>query len=496
MNRLLDSVKWFGDCIQKEKSLLKCKCSKIHRKETSLMNIILHNYINLINNLIFNSLYKKIETILTRFNTFSISNYINILSSLDQEINHLVKQSLILLINELDNNYKNSLERKSKYHIKCYSPRTILTIFGEITIYRTFYKSKLNGKCFCYIDRLLGLPKYDYFDPYIKAEVVNSVADDNYSKTAQYVNSLIGNKVSLKDKTSFISRQAVRNIILNSPVSNPNYNRLKDSDTLYILGDEKWIPTQNNNNKKVMQKSIVIFDGFSVNGKRKSLNHKMTFSGRNENFIYEAIEYIEKSYNISNIKTIYILGDGAGWIDNLKYYFNINENIEIIQGLDHFHLKQCLWRIYPQKDVYQALLELIITNNKKDFIRLINEIMDTNLDRGEKIEKYKKYILSHWDSIINLYKYNLSCPMESQISHTFAAYFTSRPKGYNKEMINKLVRLRLLFKNGFNIKELYLNNLNQKEIINLGEKERDYSMFDKKDTYTVISESKRKYFRL
>lgn len=35
-----DSVKWFGDCIQKEKSLLKCKCLKIHRKEISLMNII------------------------------------------------------------------------------------------------------------------------------------------------------------------------------------------------------------------------------------------------------------------------------------------------------------------------------------------------------------------------------------------------------------------------------------------------------------------------
>lgn len=222
----------------------------------------------------------------------------------------------------------------------------------------------------------------------------------------------------------------------------------------------------------------------------------MTFSGRNEDFIYEAIEYIEKAYNTSNIKTIYILGDGASWIDNLKYYFNINENVEIIQGLDHFHFKQYLWRIYPQKDVYQALLELIITNDKNDFIRLIDEIIDINPDRSEKIEHYKKYILSHWNSIINLYKYSLSCPMESQISHTFAAYFTSRPKGYNKETINKLVRLRLLYKNGFNIKKLYLNNLNKKEIINLGEKEINYSIFEKKDTYTVIPESKRKYFRL
>ena len=128
--------------------------------------------------------------------------------------------------------------------------KPILTIFGEITFFRTFYKSKLNGKCFCYVDRLLNLPKYDYFDPYIKAEVLSSVADDNYSKTAKYINSLIGNRISLNEKGSFISRQTVRNIILKSPVSTPNYNKLKDVDTLYILGDEKWIPTQNNNNKK------------------------------------------------------------------------------------------------------------------------------------------------------------------------------------------------------------------------------------------------------
>ena len=460
------------------------------------MNIILQNYINLINNLILDSLTKKIQLTLSHFNDFSINNYINLLSTLELELNHLIKDSFILLINQLDNNYKNSLERKRKYHIKSYSPRTILTRSRVITFFRTFYKSKLNGKCFCYVDRLLNLPKYDYFDPYIKAEVLSSVADDNYSKTAKYINSLIGNRISLNEKGSFISRQSVRNIVLNSPVSNPNYNRLKDVDVLYIIADEKWIPTQNNNNKKVMQKSIVVFDGFLVNGKRKYLKHKMTFSGRNEDFIYEAIEYIEKAYNTSNIKTIYILGDGASWIDNLKYYFNINENVEIIQGLDHFHFKQYLWRIYPQKDVYQALLELIITNDKNDFIRLIDEIIDINPDRSEKIEHYKKYILSHWNSIINLYKYSLSCPMESQISHTFAAYFTSRPKGYNKETINKLVRLRLLYKNGFNIKKLYLNNLNKKEIINLGEKEINYSIFEKKDTYTVIPESKRKYFRL
>ena len=460
------------------------------------MNIILHNYENLINNLIKKNLSKRIELALSHSNDFSINNYINLLSSLEQELNKLIKDAFIMFIKELDNNYKHSLERKRKYHVKSYSPRTILTVFGEITFFRTFYKSKLNSKCFCYVDRFLGLQKYDYFDPYIKAEVLVFVSDNNYSKTAKHTNSLIGNRISLNNKTSFMSRQSVRNIILSSKWAKPKYQKLKDVNELYIIADEKWIPTQNNGGKKVMQKSIVIFDDFIIEGKRKYLKHKMTFSGRNDDFIYEAIEYIEYAYNLSNIKTFYIMGDGAKWIDNLKNHFNINKNIEIITGLDHFHFKEYLWRIYPAKDVYQALLEMIISNDKNDFVRLTDEIIDSNIDRKEKIEQYRKYILSHWDSIINLYKYSLSCPMESQISHTFAAYFTSRPKGYNKEMINKLIELRLLYKNGFNIKELYLNNLNEEKIINLNEKELDFSIFNKKDTYTVISESKRKYFRL
>lgn len=460
------------------------------------MKIILHNYENLINNLIKKNLSKRIELALSHSNDFSINNYINLLSSLEQELNKLIKDAFIMFIKELDNNYKHSLERKRKYHVKSYSPRTILTVFGEITFFRTFYKSKLNSKCFCYVDRFLGLQKYDYFDPYIKAEVLVFVSDNNYSKTAKHINSLIGNRISLNNKTSFMSRQSVRNIILSSKWAKPKYQKLKDVNELYIIADEKWIPTQNNGGKKVMQKSIVIFDDFIIEGKRKYLKHKMTFSGRNDDFIYEAIEYIEYAYNLSNIKTFYIMGDGAKWIDNLKNHFNINKNIEIITGLDHFHFKEYLWRIYPAKDVYQTLLEMIISNDKNDFVRLTDEIIDSNIDRKEKIEQYRKYILSHWDSIINLYKYSLSCPMESQISHTFAAYFTSRPKGYNKEMINKLIELRLLYKNGFNIKELYLNNLNEEKIINLNENELDFSIFNKKDTYTVISESKRKYFRL
>ena len=459
------------------------------------MNIILQNYKNLINELIKTYFTDKIDDIINNFDeSGNINNYINLLSSFDNNMSLFMCNALINLLEEIDKNYCKSLERKRKYHIKYKASRTILTIFGEITYFRYFYKSKVNGTCYCYVDRLLGLKKYDYFDPYIKAEILDYVSDNNYSKTAEHINSLIGNRISTKEKHKYLSRQTVRNVIINETLSKPKINKLNDVEELYIISDEKWIPTRNNNHKKVMQKSIVIFDGFNINGKRKSLNNKMTFSGRNDDFIYDAIDYIENAYDTSKINNFYMLGDGALWIKNLKYYFNYNSDIEIIQALDKYHFKQNIWRTLPDKSVYNALCEYIISDNKDEYKRLISEIIDLYPDRAEKIEEYKNYILNNWNNIQNLYKYNLSCPMESQISHTFASYFTSRPKAYNKNTINKLINLRLLKKNKYNIKELFLNNINSDIIIDLNKDNLDFSMFDNNDNYSILSSARRKHF--
>ncbi len=459
------------------------------------MNIILQNYKKIIEKLMKTYFIDKVDNIINQIGDINnVNNYINILSSFDKNMSDFMCNCLINLFEEMDKNFCNSIERKRKYHIKYKTSRTILTIFGQVTYKRNFYKSKVNGKCFCYIDRLLGLKKYDYFDPYIKAEILDYVSDNNYSKTADHINSLIGNRISIEQKSKYISRQTIRNIINKELISKPKYNKLPDIEELYIISDEKWISTQNNNHKKVMQKSIVIFDGFYSVGKRKYLSNKHTFSGRNEQFIFDAIDYIENTYDTSKIKRFYMLGDGASWIKNLKYYFNYNTNIEIIQGLDKFHFKQCLWRILPDKSVSNVLTEYILSNNKDDFIRIIDEIIDIYPNRNEKIIEYKKYLLNNWNNILNLYKYNLSCPMESQISHTFASYFSSRPKAYNKNTINKLITLRLLNKNKYNIKQLYLNNINSNSIIDLNKDILNFSIFEKNNNYKILSNSRRHYF--
>ena len=91
------------------------------------------------------------------------------------------------------------------------------------------------------------------------------------------INDLIGNRIKLEDKIKYLNRQTIRNIILDSKLSNPVQKQLDTRDTLYVIADAKWIHTQNNNNEDIMVKSIVVFDGIK-DKPRRTLNNKRIFA--------------------------------------------------------------------------------------------------------------------------------------------------------------------------------------------------------------------------
>ncbi len=92
----------------------------------------------------------------------------------------MIKTIIINIFEKLDLQFRNSSERLKKYVInKSNIPRAIITIFGEITFKKTYYKSRLDDKKYFYIDSIFKLPKYDHYDPTIKA-----IAIDKASKTS------------------------------------------------------------------------------------------------------------------------------------------------------------------------------------------------------------------------------------------------------------------------------------------------------------------------
>ena len=225
------------------------------------MTIIPNNYEKVLKEMIFNQFSSNLKKELNKIdNTNNVFNYIELLSNLDNSLCEIAKNSLITIFETIDKSFCNSIERKHKYHIKAHHKRSIMTIFGEITFTRTFYSDKFNKGSFCYLDRFLGLKKHDYFDPYIKATIVEYSANNSIPTVCNMINDLIGNRIKLKNKIKYLNRQTIRNIILEAKISNPEKKQLETPDTIYIIADEKWTHTQNNENQSVMVKSIVTFD--------------------------------------------------------------------------------------------------------------------------------------------------------------------------------------------------------------------------------------------
>ena len=441
------------------------------------MNIISNNYENVLKEMIISKFSDNLRKELNKSNVNPIFNYINFSSNLDETLCNLAKESLITIFKAIDTSYCNSIERKRKHHIKAHLPRTILTIFGEITFTRTFYTDKNNKGSYCHLDRFLGLKKNDYFDPYIKSVIIEKSANNSIPTVCAFINDLIGNRIKLEYKIKYLNRQTVRNIILDAKISIPEKIELETPNTIYAIADEKWAPTQNNDGNKVMIKSIVVFD--SIKGiKRKFLNNKKVFAGFENGFLDEVLDYLYYTYNMDEIKNIVIMGDGAKWIKSLPSHFKVNNNTNVIFALDKFHFKQAIHHICLNSDFEAYLSSYVINNDKINFYKFTEELKISFPNRIETIEKKTEYILNNWIYIQNLYKYNLSCPMESQISHNLAYLLTSRPKGYSLRMLSKILKIRLLYKNKENLKLLYLNNFNKNKIIEYKQENLNFDIYD------------------
>ncbi|MDD6272498.1 MAG: UPF0236 family protein [bacterium] len=439
------------------------------------MEIISQNYNKILEDLIKNNL----NSVIKRHLVNNVFNYIELISNIDQVVINIAKESLTQVIESLDRGFRNSRERINRYHIKARTTRTILTIFGEITYRKTLYINKYTNEYYCYIDEYLGLKKYDYFDPYIKAIILNYASDNSYGKTASFVNDLIGNKIKLDKPFKYISKQTIRNIVLTSTTAKESYKELETPDDIYIMADEKFVATQNNDNNDVMIKEIVVFDGRTTINGRTTLSNKYIFSSyETDKCATECLDYIYKVYNSDKLKNVFVMGDGAKWIKNLPQKLKFDSNINVSFSLDHFHFKQAIHHICLNKDLEEILASYVIYSKKSDFKIVCDYLIKSYPHRKDTITKNKEYILNNWIPIRNLFKNNLKCPMESQISHNLAYLFSSRPKGYSLKTLRHLIKLRMLFKNKHNIIKLFLYNYNKKETLEYNQEFLNFNIFN------------------
>jgi len=408
----------------------------------------------------------------------------------EERIRNEIKEYL----EEMDRIFRYSPKRIEKYYVKDTLRRTIITMYGEISYLRTIYTSRFDGKRYCYVDDKLGIEKHIRYTNDVASYVYEAYADENSMiKVGNEIGNLIHSKFSLDDNRSYcIPRQTIYSLIkrVKELRVNPKEEKRKVKD-LYILLDEKYI-SQNFKGKNeafkdnLMAKSAMFVEGLDTsNPKRHKYVDPYYFSIFYEYMEDGLMDIINKRYDTEYLKTINVMGDGAAWIKrvgdrDLKY-----PGVKTKFYIDKFHVFQYLWKIAKNKETYSILTSYIYADDYQNLEIALNAL------KNESNETKIKYILSNYRFIRRTLKLKkMNCAMEQVISHHIASEFTSVPKAYSKNNLNRYLSIRDNYRNKENMKLIFLEGLEDKDLETdktiINKEKLNFSMFESnydKDTY-------------
>ena len=459
------------------------------------MNMISQKFENLLKNRI----KDKISSLSDEFINYLVNNlfntnenmYLDFINKTQEFSFEVIKQVIVETFNELDDNFRYSRNRLKEYNVnKSNVKRTIITIVGEITFYRTYFESKDKTKKFFYIDEIFHLPKYDHYDPIVKAFAIDMSFDTNQLKAGNYVGqniTTIKNYSSeIRNKFS-IPRQTINNWI--KEWNNPKviYSLVENTpNTLFVMADEKFIGCQDLDND-LMAKCFVIFEGIEKDGKhRNKLVNRMVISKYSSNPWPEVVDIIAQKYDFQKIKHIVLLGDGASWIKSGINELRMEPDCDVSFKLCTFHFKQAIHRITTDNDLRKELLNSFYEETKNEFKAKIENIKLNDPNRNDKIEKNENYIINNYDYIKYEVENNIGSSMESHISHCIANMFSSRPKGYSSNNIKKYLEINDYKNNNINIFNLYLKTYENTESKEINKEQVNINIFERNTTNMPI----------
>ena len=434
-------------------------------------------------------LYNMVDFMVDNLFAENIENkYFSLISAIQFSTRELIKKIIISTFEEIDENYKHSAERLTRYYInKSNVKRTLITIVGEITFTRTYYKCKHSNMKFFYLDSAFDLPKYDHYDPIIKAIAVNNSVNTSQAQASRDTSAFIGDLKYFMDTNSVntIPRQSIYNWIKEWHTPNVVPTSIDTPETLYVMADEKYIGAQDIE-KDIMVKCFVTFEGVEdISKNRRALINRSVFSCYDSHAWPLFMDYIAKRYDFSKIKNIALLADGGKWIKTGLAELRLDVNNRVKFYLCEFHFKQAIHHITTDENERKELLEVFTNKRKKDFINAVNKIIENNKNREETIKKKLNYIINNYSSIKNMLELNIGSSMESHISHLIASFFASRPKGFSTKRIDQYLKLNDYKNNGINIFKLYIQSYNNKEVLEIDENIANTYVYDNFNTGNI-----------
>lgn len=345
--------------------------------------------------------------------------------------------------------------RKGKYKVLRNDTRTIITSVGDVTFDSTYYESCENKGEYHYLtEEVLGITARERFSEAAEVAILTEAVKTSYQEATKVLPSK--SKIT---KTTVMNK--VHKLAEEIPEKKPE--KRKEVKYLFIEADEDHVAEQHGRwtdkeeNAGFISKLAYVYEykQESPNCKgRKELVNTFYFGGVYEGskgverFWTRVSDFIYSNYDEKHIEKIYIIGDGAGWIQSGTDYM-----INAVFCMDKYHLMKYINAASNQMldeadDVKANIYRMLYKREKSELRRYLNRML-ASARNTKPIEKAKSYLLGNWSAVMRtLHDENVKgCSAEGHVSHVLSDRLSSRPKGWSKTGADRMSKLRCYEKN-------------------------------------------------
>lgn len=352
------------------------------------------------------------------------------------------------------------------WHIVRRDSVTRTTSLGDVTYKRTLFKNKHTGSSCYLLDQLMELDRHARLTEDAVARVLEETVESSYRKGGLNA-SVCGDGVT---KTAVMNKlHALRFPPLPAPTEKKSVRKLyidADEDHVALQYLEKKGDIKKPRNNTVMPYIVYVYEGIEAKDDGKpGLVGPVYFGGLYEGtdgvkrLWDEVYQYIESAYDMDELETIYINGDGAAWIKA-----GAKRIRQAKFRLDKYHMHKYITTATAhlggsaedaRSELYRAIHKKRKWMAEGAFDRIL--AVTESESKRKAVEASKAYILGNWSGILLSMTgedRDIGCSAEGHVSHVYADRMSSRPSGWSRTGADRMARLRIYRQNKRDMLEL------------------------------------------
>jgi hypothetical protein len=302
--------------------------------------------------------------------------------------------------------------------------RTGVTVFGEFTVRRRFYRDRDTGACHFLLDEALGWSS-ERLSPKMRETALDLGTDMPFRRAARIMSRFVPgiSAMSVWEVTKQAGAaarsegEALRQAVFEDGEVPEGKH---EASVLMLEADGVIVKQQKSRSKKAEVRLLTAYDGKeTLSTGRRALQHRYSVAATRDadSFWDEGSARLATQWKLDKIEKVELGGDGASWVKQGSELFP-----NTVYHLDRFHLRENLTEALACSTTgYQAAVRAIEQHDQHTLIDILDRTAKQNQKaKRDRIKKLKHYLLDNWDGITSQIPKDGLGVIEGQVRHVIA----------------------------------------------------------------------------